>query len=210
MNTLNSFKWIVLIATALAAFIGFPYYYQQNQINKDRVNQVTQYALIVRDSAIVYKNKYDNAVVQVETARLDNVTMSKLREDLKDITSRFDGVNKRLNNVESLSKTTLSAVTTLEGNLQDTVVVRDSVKIAAYKFSLGDQYYKVTGIATPALKRVTITPSFKANIYAITKWKRKHKVLGIRFGIKEYKSEITSDNPYLEFTDHKIVVKKWD
>lgn len=210
MNTLNAFKWVVLAAMALAAFVGFPYYYQQNQINKDRVNQVTQYALIVRDSAIVYKNQYGNAVVQIEAARLDNVTMSKLREDLKEITSRFDGVNKRLNNVESLSKTTLVAVTTLEGEMQDTVVVKDSVQINAYKFSLGDKYYQVEGLAIPALKQVTVTPSFSATTYSITYWKRKHRVLGIRFGKKQYKSEITSDNPYLKFSDHKVVIKKWD
>jgi hypothetical protein len=205
----NTLKYSVLIAMGLAAFVGFPYYYQQNQLNKDRADQIANYALIARDSAIIYKNKYDQAVTQVEAARLDNASLGKLREDLEDITSQFEGINKRLNNVESLSKVTLSAVTNLKGDLADTVIVKDSVKVDAYKFSLGDKYYSVTGIAIPSLKTIELTPSFNADISTAAFWKRKHRFFGIRFGKKEYTAQITSDNPYVKFSNYKFVLKKW-
>jgi hypothetical protein len=185
-------------------------YYRQNQLNKDRVDQVTQYALILRDSAVVYKNKYGDAVTQVETARLDAHNMKGLKEQLEDITSRFNDINKRLANVEYASKATLSVVAKLEGVSSDTVVVVDSVEVPAFQFSAFDPYFKVEGVVIPSLKKVTVTPSFSAEVYAITYWKRKHKFLGIRFGKKQYKSEITSSNPYLKFSDYKVVTKKWD
>jgi len=207
---LKSLKTIVFIAVAVAAFVGLPYYYRQAQLYKDRTEQVTQYALIARDSAIVYKNKFGDAVSQVETARLDAHNMKALKEDLAEITDRFNSINKRLANLEYASKVTLSAVTTLEGVSKDTVVMIDSVEVPAFQFSAFDQYYKVEGLVIPSLKKVTVTPSFSAEIYAVTYWKRKHKFLGIRFGRKEYKSEITSNNPYVKFSDYKVVTKKWD
>lgn len=208
MNYFKVLQTILLIAVGLAAFVGFPYYYKQNQLNKDRVDQVTRYALIDRDSAIIYKNKYEQAVYQVETARLDKQTIKALREDLQEITSRFDGVNKRLNNVESLSKVTISAVASLQGTSQDTVLVRDSVAVAAFQFEAFDPHFRVEGVVIPTLKKVEVTPTFSANVYAVTYWKRKHKFLGMRFGKKEYRSEITSDNPYLKFSDYKVVMRK--
>jgi len=205
---LQTLKWAIGIAIVLAALVGFPYYYKQNQLNKARLNEVVDYALIARDSAIVYKNKYNQAVTQVEASRLDKETIGKLRGDLEEITSRFDGINKKLNNVEQLSKATINAVAEFKGELADTVIVKDSIDRPAYKFEVGDQYFHVEGLAIPSLKQVTIKPTFAAEIYAATYWKRKHKFLGIRFGKKEYRSEITSDNPYLTIPKYKVVTKK--
>lgn len=205
---LKFLKWIVIAGVLLAAFVGFPYYYQQNELNKQRTSQAITFFMVARDSAILYQNKYKETVTQVEAARVDAATLSKLREDLKDITSRFDNLNKKLNNVEQLSKTTVAAVAEFSGGLVDTVVVRDSAQVAAFKFEVGDQHFQVEGLAIPSLKQVQLKPSFSAEIYAVTYWQRKRKFLGIRFGKKEYKSEITSDNPYLKVSQHRVVIRK--
>lgn len=205
---IKNLRDVVIVLLGVGTLVLLPYYYNQNRLNKDRVQQVTSYALMARDSALVYKNKYDQAVVQVEAARLDKQTIASLREDLKEITDRFDGVNKRLNNVESLSKVTIAAIANLEGTATDTVIVRDSIELPAFQFQAFDPHFKVEGIVIPSLKKVEVTPSFSANIYAVTYWKRKHRFLGISFGKKEFRSEITSDNPYLKLTDYKVVTRK--
>ena len=208
LASVKSLKYIVIGVILFITFVGFPYYYKQAQLYKDRADQVAQYALILRDSAIVYKNKYGDAVVQVETARLDAHSMKALKEDLAEITEKFNSVNKRLANLEYASKATLVAVANLEGTTTDTTVVVNSVEVPAFQFSAFDPYFKVEGLVIPSLKKVTVTPSFTAEVYAITYWKRRHKFLGISFGKKEFKSEITSNNPYLKFTDYKVVTKK--
>ena len=209
-NLAENVRTLIIIVFGIGTLVVTPWLYSQWRKEKDRVSQVTQYALIARDSALVYKNKYDQSVTQVEAARLDNQTMKGLKKDLEEITSRFDNLNKRLNNVEQLSKVTLTAVTTLQGVAKDTVVLRDSVALPAFRFSAFDPHFKVEGIVVPSTKEVSVTPSFQANVYAVTYWKRRHSFLGVRFGRKEYKSEITSDNPYLKFSDYKVVTKKWE
>jgi hypothetical protein len=208
MVKLEHIKVAAWLVTAFLIFGALPYYYRQARINADRVSQVVSYALSQRDSAIMYKNRYGQAVYQIQTQRLDQETMAKLRRDLVDITSRFNGLNKKLNNVEQLSQVTLTAVGNLQGSVTDTVVVRDSVSVNAFQFAAQDKWFTVTGLVIPEQKKVEVTPSFTANVYAVSYWQRK-RILGLRIGKKEYKSEITSDNPYLKFSDYKVVSKKW-
>jgi hypothetical protein len=204
-------KYVVVGVLLFSTLVLLPYYYRLNTLNKDRFEQVTQYALISRDSAIIYRNKYEQAVVQVRIARLDRAAMAALREDLKnEITDRFNGVNKRLNNVEAMSKVTLTAIASLKTIATDTVILRDSIALTAWKFSAYDPYFRVDGLVYPTTKEVIVNPFFTANVYAINYWKRPHKFLGIRFGKKQYKAEITSDNPYVNFSDYKVIIRKWE
>lgn len=200
-------KISAIVVLCVGCFVVLPYVYRQNQKNKTRVDDLVAYTRIQNDSAVVYQNRYNALVYQYDVARMDQQTMAKIREELAGITGRFNNLKDKLNNVESLSKTTLSAVSEMRGTMVDTVIVRDSVPTDAWRFNVGDSLYSVSGVVIPSTKEITVTPALRAEIYQVVYWRRK-KFLFLRIGKKELKTEITSNNPYVTISGHKVITKR--
>jgi hypothetical protein len=178
-----------------------------NRISSDR-DQALEF--IRRDSIELsyYKSKYNTEIAKSERLTLSVYNAQKLinTERLAWI-KQFNGVNKRLNNLENTTKTTAQLVANFKIPLSDTTIVQpDSTVLRARKFNNNNKWIELNGIILP--DTVNIQPVVNVPIQEVLYWQRK-KFLFLRIGKKEYFSEVTSPNPYVKFTQHEVIrIKK--
>lgn len=177
-------------------------------ILRGRTKELTAVIQHSNDTAQFYKNQYGKQVATIEALELSVRTMRDLKDQLAPLTSQFEGINKRMTNLEMLANATFKATKKFDLQAKDSIIyLADSTRVTVWAFSEKDPHFSLDGYVVPEFKRVVATPSFNADFTAALISKRK-KVLGIRIGRKVERFELTSTNPYIQITDIKFYKKK--
>lgn len=157
------------------------------------------------DTVSYYQNKLDRETARSSVIELSARNASRLRDTRElEWLRQFEGVNKRLNNVEQASKVTARVVGNFKIPLGDTTIFNfDNTMVKARKFDNKDKWLRNWGIVLPdtVVSHVTMDVPIESAIF----WQRKHKFLGMRFGKKLWTSEAASPNPYAHITENKII-----
>lgn len=205
---MRQIKLIALILAGAALFVALPYFYQKSVRQAQTIADLKSYAEAQYDTATHYKNRFGATVTQVKVLQMEKGAIEAQKKDLEKITANFD---VRLKRIEQLSQTSLSAIGQFTGVIQDTVVVKDTISIAAYSFEVGDDFYKVSGIIDPTAKTISVRPELTAKVYGIVhRGKRTKKILFFRVGPRELIHEVTTDNPYVTLKVDKFIQKRKD
>lgn len=205
---MRQIKLIALILAGAALFVALPYFYQKSVRQAQTIADLKSYAEAQYDTATHYKNRFGATVTQVKVLQMEKGAIEAQKKDLEKITANFD---VRLKRIEQLSQTSLSAIGQFTGVIQDTVVVKDTISIAAYSFEVGDDFYKVSGIIDPTAKTISVRPELTAKVYGIVhRGKKTKKILFFRVGPRELIHEVTTDNPYVTLKVDKFIQKRKD
>ena len=114
------------------------------------------------------------------------------KSDLETISN----LNLKIRDIESVSKSKLGVYAKIVSELQDTLVVKDSLLIEAKKVSMNDGYVDFNGVIVGD----TLTADFNTEVglnqtfYTTYKW----KFLWWRGPIKDIRQVIVTDNPHVE------------
>jgi hypothetical protein len=198
-------KFIIFLITAVAILL-FILSMQQKHIDKlQRENeQVIQFIKNDAGQVTHYKNKADR-----ETAKSNvlDLTLRNARELINterlEFIKQFNGVNKRLNNLESVNQTTAQLIREWQLPLRDTFLLSiDSSMLPAKVFAYSDSLNTISGViqGNEIKPRISITVPLQGIVY----WQRK-RILGFRIGRKKWYSEITSTNPYVRIKRHQNI-----
>jgi hypothetical protein len=169
-----------------------------------------------RDQAISYNNSRGDSIDYLtnklgqETARtfVQDLTIRniyKMREDERlSWIKNFEGVNKRMSNLEQASRTTASIVAEFKMSLGDTTIINfqgDTTK--ARKFDNHDKWFSLKGIVLPdtIIAKLSLDVPLQSVIYL---GKRTKKILFFRVGPRVRFFETTSANPYVKITKSEI------
>lgn len=172
-------------------------------------------ALGERDQAISFNNSKDDSLThyiskygqEVAKNHIQDLTVRNLRKMQHDERlswiSKFDGVNKRLNNVEQATRTTAHIVGSFHIPLADTVYKHvDGTLVKAKTFNNKDPWLNLSGVITG--DSVLTKADVPVPLESIILWERKGKFLPKVFGRKEYSTQTTSANPYVKITKHEL------
>lgn len=182
---------------------------------KEERDQSLDYIKSKDDSITYYVNAYGRQTARLKTSELTNRNMKELMETRElEWVKQFKSVKKNANNLESASQ--VSAVATGEfliplNNISWTIdasdsniVMRDTVHFCPPRhFDNHNEWFRIQGKVTT--DSIVVTPMVPIKLESVVTWERKRKFLGIRFGKKEYYSEISSPNPYVEITEVKVI-----
>lgn len=195
----------ILVVVAMTAFI----IRQKNTIDRLKVEKREAIEYAKNDSSVVvwYRNKLN---LEVSKVGVLNLSLSNTRQLLEterlNFVKTFDGVNKRLNNLEHASQTTLEAVGNFRMGLKDSTLRVDDSSMTVRKFDNNNGWFHISGYV--ARDTIIVHPQFNMTMQSVLYWKRK-KILGLRIGRKEYFKETTSLNPFVHITrDEFITVGK--
>jgi hypothetical protein len=179
----------------------------KSQVDKLRneKNQAIAYIKAGNDSTTYYRNAHGIEVAKNEVLDLTVRNAKDLQDDERLAWIRnFESVNKRLNNIEQASRTTMQIVGDFKIPLGDTTIVNiDSTITRARKFDNHNEWFRIKGIVTS--DSIVTTPYIPVPLESVIVWERKHKFLGIRFGKKQYSSETSSPNPYVHILKHEVI-----
>ena len=146
--------------------------------------------------------------IKAESANVSSATLKDLvnnnSAEFKDLHKRFEGLNKKLNNLSNISTTSSVTSTTFNARLTDTVYVnivnRDTVRVPAKKFEWADStgFNKFDGV----IANGKITGNFESidSLETVTYWEKKWLL-----GKKNYTTEIESKNPNTKVVYNKTV-----
>lgn len=177
-------------------------------------DQATSYEGLYRlqtQKSKVWKTESGKWRNKAEAASVSSGTLKDLvnnnNAEFKNLHKRFEGLNKKLNNLSSAVTTSSVTNTTFNARLTDTVYVnivnRDTVRMPAKKFEWADTsgFNKFNGIIVDD----KITGSFESidSLETVTYWERKWAL-----GKKRYFTEIESKNPNTKVVYNKSVVVK--
>lgn len=180
---------------------------QRLEYEKDQLVQVASDSGRV---ARTYINLFGKEVSRNKVLSLSALNAKDLRstQELAWL-NQFEGVNKKLNNLDAALRLQAQYNQTLKIKTRDTVILSaggpgDST-VRARLFSYKDQYNVITGVTSgdTTLLTAKIIMPIEGAVY----WKRKHKFIfeKWRFGRKEYSSELTSKNPFVHITGHEFI-----
>lgn len=106
------------------------------------------------------------------------------------------GLKLKIKNIESVSKTKLGVYAQIVSELQDTLVVKDSLLVEAKKVSMNDGYLDFNGVIVGD----TLTADFSTEVelnqafYTTYKW----KFLWWKGPVKDIRQVIVTNNPHVE------------
>lgn len=202
-------KLLIIAAFALAACVAI-ISWQKGRIDRLREEreQAITFAATESNTTEFYKNKADRETARAGVLELSLRNTRELIENERlNFVRQFDGVNRRLNNLEQVSHSTAQVVASWKLPLRDTIILNlDSTRTPAKFFTYTDSLNHISGIVsgTEIIPRIQITVPLQGAVF----WQRK-KFLGLRIGRKRWYSDITSTNPNVRITKHEFIkVKK--
>lgn len=209
---------IILVALLLIATLSGVVVTQEKKIaclHTER-DQALAFANTEKSVTTFYVNRLgrETAKTQLLELSLHNTRELISSERLKYI-KQFEGVNRRMNNLDEVSQTQVLVSKTLDLPLRDslahapdstirtvrevsTLVPLVPIKTFAYKDSLNS----ITGIITG--ERVQPHIEINVPLQGVVYWQRK-KILGLRIGRKVWFSEITSSNPFVKIKSQEVI-----
>lgn len=151
-----------------------------------------------------YKTKWNNEAAQAEVLQLslDNAQDLISNERLSFV-RQFNGIKKRLNNLEQVTTTTAIIVKEWQLPLRDTFLVSvDSTLLPGKVFSYADSLNRISGIVqgNQIIPKIEITVPLQGAVH----WER-NRILGLRIGRKKWYSDITSTNPLVKIKQHELI-----
>lgn len=204
-----NFKMIVVVIAVMIIMAG-TIALQRQRINtlSDERDQALNFAAGDPEQLTYYKNKAEQETAR---AQLLDLSLSNMRELIHDerlsFVKQFEGVNKRVSNVEQAQQTTAQVVREWKLPLRDTFLLNiDSTLLPGKTFNYRDSLNVISGtiIGNEINPKIEITVPLQGVVY----WERK-KVLGLRIGKKKWFSDISSTNPYARVTRHELIrIKK--
>lgn len=212
MTKLKVYSLIGLgIVIIIALFIGQEARIARLQKEKD---QAISYSLADQKGLQWYKNKFEQEVAKVEMIELSNRNAAALKED-KDLKflKLFNGLNSRLNNLESATSTTAEFHSIWDMPVSDTsiyvfnpevggITLPDSSLVPARWFQYEDSLNLATGIITGNMAKLDLL--IVVPLYEVQYWQRE-RFLGLRIGRKRWYSDVTSTNPNVRIIRHRSV-----
>jgi hypothetical protein len=202
MNTKAILVSLVVVIIILQNVIVF----QVRKISrlKEERKQVIDFSNSQKQQLTYYQNKLERETAKVGVL---NLTLNSARDLINNerlaFVQQFNGVNKRLNNLEQVSRTTALVVSEWRIPLRDTVLVNiDSTLTTARVFSYADSLNRVSGIIVG--DQITPKIEIMVPLQGVVYWERR-KILGLRIGRKKWFSDITSTNPAVKIKEHEVI-----
>lgn len=202
--SMNRLFAILIFAVIL---LGFVVVLQEGMINriKDEKKQLSDFIKSKDDSIQTYTNDLSEKVLRIRAQELTIRNLKALHEssDLKWL-EQFEGLKKNYRNLEDGIRLEFNILKRQVSNNRDTTIINlkgDTTR--AYVSNYYDEYNSIKCLATKdtTLHQINIKVPADAVIY----WRRKHKLLFIRYGQKEYTGEATSKNPWARITGLNVI-----
>jgi hypothetical protein len=197
----------ILILSAIIIGMSGAMVIAWRQLNKarDERDQAVEFNNIRDDSLQYFRNKAGHEVARAQVSELSASNARAMLEDERLAWIRnFESVNKRLNNIEQASRTTAVAMGNFRIPLRDTMILNiDSFLTKVKTFDNHNEWFRIRGMVLE--DTVVTTPIIPVPLQSVLTWQRKRKLLGIRFGRKQWFSETASENPYVKITKHEVI-----
>lgn len=201
---------LISLFIAIAGTLIFILVLQSGKIRRltTEVSQAVKFATATSDSVTHYRNKAGIITARAQVLELSlGLTQDLVSSQRLAFVKQFEGVSKRLKNLEMATSTTavLAASWRLHG--RDTTISRaingrdtlETVRFYSYSDSLNSAV-----LIGDSLSLKIIVP-----IQSALFWQRPKKFLGIRYGRKKWVSDVASTNPFVIIKQHEVIrVKK--
>lgn len=192
--------YFILLAVLFFGVIGYQLK-QISKLKKDR-SDLIKFSNTKDDSLKVYTNKLGEKVARIEVLTLSVHNTRELMEDQRlSFLKQFDGLHKRLNNLDQATKTIVEYNKSISIPIfdpPDSVGKLRGVRMFAFKDSLTS----INGIIKP--DTVELAFNTTVPIYSVIYWQR-NKWLGLRVGKKKWISEVMSTNPNVAIRQHSNI-----
>lgn len=185
------------------------YLFERNKELREEKENVILFAK--QDSAKLttyYTNKLGEEVAKTQAIVLTSSDAKDLQNTEKlAFLSEFEGLNKRLNNLDVATRTTARLVAEFKIPLGDTTIIMpDSSRLKARNFDNHNEWIELKGTIFP--DSVVIKPVVTVPLVSVDYWQRR-KILFFRIGKKDWFHETTSKNPYVHITKNEVTrIKK--
>jgi hypothetical protein len=197
---------IILVAVLLIAILAGVVVTQEKKIARLHTerDQALAFANTEKSKTVFYINRLGRETAKTELLDLSLHNAKELvNSDRMKFLKQFEGVNKRLNNLDEVSQAQLLVNKDWKLPLRDSVVHAPDRKVIAVKtFAYKDSLTTITGTisSNEVQPHIEIIVPLQGTIY----WQRK-KILGLRIGRKKWFSEITSSNPIVKIKSQEII-----
>lgn len=198
---------IIILLLLGGGFITVSFLYKQAIDERD---QAISFNNARGDSLKHFVNKAGEASVRASVSDLSAANARKMADDERlSWIRKFEAVNKRLNNIEQATRTTAVATANFRIPLRDTIIWKkfnlnkDSTQVLARSFDNHIEWFRIRGFVLS--DTVVTDPYVPIELQTVFLWERKRKILGIRFGRKQWFSESASTNPYVEIKKHEVI-----
>jgi hypothetical protein len=204
MNKITILSFVVL----LVSFIFTNHLLDQVKKLKEERNQLINFANSENQEIEFYQNKFNQEVAKVSQLEINLKTLREIKDNEKlAFFKEFDGLKKRLGNLEHATVINTRTVNNFKTNFYDTTVVNvnlDSALRVVKAFKWSDKYSSLNGYVTKDSLHVT-KQQVDVPLKAVAYWDRKWFL-----GKKHWYFEAKSDNPNAKITklDHISVQKK--
>jgi hypothetical protein len=199
------FKIIVIASLTIAVLCGLVFMEEKKieQLHKER-EQALAFANVEKSNTTFYRNKLGRETAKTEILDLSLRNARELRNnDRLSFIQQFEGINKRLNNLDEVSQAHLQVIKDWKLPLRDTVLLNiDSTLLPSKVFSYKDSLNLIRG----TIQGKEIHPHIEITVplQGVMYWQRK-RILGLRIGRKKWFSEITSTNPFVKILSQETI-----
>lgn len=209
---------ILLLSTLLAVSLS-----ETSRVKSER-DQAIQYTKSTQDTLVRRTTKLGQESVRSKSLGLSLNVLQQLREDDRIAwVKQFEGVHKRMNNLEQISSTTAIVSAEFKTGLKDTLITTNrflssvdsssslGTTFLARTFDNKDKWIHITGLIFP--DTVIINATAEVVLQSVLYWERKKwpkikvgkKDFGPRWGRKEWFKETTSPNTYITITKDELI-----
>ena len=216
---INLKMYAILGGTIVLLGLALGFMWDTLQRVKTERDQAVEFNNATQDSLRYFKNGWGRETARSAVLDLTLRNAQRLQSDERLAWVRqFESVNKRMNNLESATRTVAQAVGSFTMPLKDTSLIlsgwlNDSTWLAlgdtadraptpARVFDNTNEWIRVRGIITD--DTVTVRVNTKVPIESVVVFERK-KVLGLKIGRKQWFQETASPNPYVRITESTVI-----
>jgi hypothetical protein len=197
---------IIIVMTILIAVLAGLVAIEEKkiaQLHTERA-QALAFANVAKSKTTFYKNRLGRETAKTQILDLSLRNARELQNnDRLNFVKQFEGINKRLNNLDEVSQAHLQFFKDWKLPLRDTVLLNiDSTLLPSKVFSYKDSLNVIRG----TIQGKEIYPHIEINVplQGAMYWQR-NRILGLRIGRKKWFSEITSTNPFVKILSQETI-----
>ncbi len=154
-----------------------------------------------------YKENTSALLSDIKRMRIDSTTtavdvnvlklsMDEYKRYRAEDAKQIEKLGVKLRDLQSAAKHNLEVNAPIQAELQDSLIIRDTVVIQVKKIEMNTPYLKVNGIIEN--NQLSGNIYLPVNLYQAVWIEHKHRFLWWRWGVKAVHQTISSDNPYVE------------
>jgi cell division protein FtsL len=196
INRLNTILILFILLLGCSAFL---LYRHSKQLEAERNKYQHNTDALISD---VKRLRVDSTTTAIDIKTL-RLTLDEYRQYRTEDAEKIRKLGVKLSDLQMAAKHSLEINAPLEASIQDSLIIRDTVRVEVKTLEVNTPYLQISGVIENS--RLAGNIHLPVTLHQAVWIEHKHRFLCWRWGVKAVHQTVASDNPHVEIKYSEVI-----